>query len=925
MTPDYLHHLSDALRDYAPAIANHLWQSTALAGVVWMLTLPMRKNSAQVRFGLWLAASIKFLLPFSLLIALGGMLPRPHHVVVTMPIYSAVDNAGLPFDEAIVSAGAPTRMAATAQDATRVPNLPLVLLALWLCGAMAVLLRWTASWDRVARVRRSAVFVGDGREAAILSRLEREIAGSRTSRPIPLLLSAGSMEPGVFGVFRPVLLWPKQLSEQLDDEQIELILAHELMHVRRHDNLTAALHMLVQAAFWFHPAVWWMGRQMVAERELACDEAVVEIGNRRGVYAEGLLKTVRFCVESPLACASGVTGADLKKRVHAIMRGRLERLGWARKAALAALAVIVIAAPLAFGMLRMIPLYGQVFHAAGPLPSYEVVVIKPTQEAAHGGGTEGEQTRYLVTAKMLIEFAYAVYAPPKLLDLKVVGGPDWINTEVFDILGKMDAAEFQRERTMNRGAKHERRQMMDQSVLADRFHLKMHTEMQDQPVYALTVVKPGKLTPAKDATGGGYISPTPGSLTPDEFKRGLAVNRTSTGYKMTVKGMTLDDLANALMAQKETNGMPVVNQTGLTGAYDFTLTWGPERTEASDSSEAEDLPLLVAIQQQLGLNLVSAKAPAEVVVIDHIEKPVFDSTKAEAATSQAPRLVNVAMAQQAPASAQGAGAESVARAGAGPEKPLAFEVATVKPSSAQSKDFGVGMDIQPGGLVKMVNVPVSMLVEFAYDVPYQSPRMSGGPDWARTERYDIEAKAPEGAVPAGFTNQERNGRIRLMMQALLAERFKLSIQREMKDIPVYDVVVGKAGPKLKLSKAKESDCAAATTFDGMRCHALHGGQGQGLHGAAVTVADVVQFVESWSDRPMIDKTGLTGLYAIDTEGWVPMRQTAVRNPDAPGEGLSDPERQTLFGIFQGVGLRLEPAIAATQVYTIDHIERPSEN
>ena len=135
----------------------------------------------------------------------------------------------------------------------------------------------------------------------------------------------------MFGIVRPVLIWPEGLSARLDDEHIEAIMAHELMHARRRDNLTAALHMFVEAAFWFHPLVWWMERRMVEERERACDEAVVEMGSRPGVYAESLLKAVRFCVESPLVCVAGVTGADLAGRVRSIMTPRLKKLGVAGK------------------------------------------------------------------------------------------------------------------------------------------------------------------------------------------------------------------------------------------------------------------------------------------------------------------------------------------------------------------------------------------------------------------------------------------------------------------------------------------------------------------------------------------------------------------------------------------------------------------
>ena len=513
---------------------------------------------------------------------------------------------------------------------------PVVLAGVWLCGVVVVLGVWGGGWRKVMRTLRRAVRAedDDGREVRILRRVEAAM-GAR--RPVRLMLSREWMEPGIFGILRPVLIWPEGLSARLDDEHIEAIVAHELMHARRRDNLTAALHMLVEAAFWFHPLVWWMERRMVEERERACDEAVVEMGSRPGVYAESLLKAVRFCVESPLVCVAGVTGADLNRRVRSIMTLRLRKLGVAGKVGLTALGLAAIAVPLAFGVVRMIPVYGQVLKATGPLPSYEVVVIKPSQEGARGASTEGEETHYLMTAKMLIQFAYGIFNPPKVMDLNVVGGPDWINTDVFSIVGKMDSAEFEQEQKLGRAQKHERRQLMEQSLLADRFKLKMHTETRDVPVYALTVIKGGpKMTPAKDVTGGAHVNPNPGSTTPEQLTRGLIVQAKGRNFVMTVKGMTLDFFVDALGAQKETAGKQVVNQTGLTGAYDFTLTWGPEDSASVDngnSNEVIEPPLFTAIQQQLGLKLADGKGPAEVVVIDHIEKPVFDEADGTAKAS----------------------------------------------------------------------------------------------------------------------------------------------------------------------------------------------------------------------------------------------------------------------------------------------------
>ena len=625
MIPPSVHDWASALADFAPALANHLWQSTVFGALAALLTLALHRNQAHVRHSLWMAASLKFLLPFALLVSVGSHFAKPSKTVAPTPgMYSTLQDFNEPF---VAPINLVTPHAAAPVCIRPAELLPLFAAAVWFSGFAATLAVWGIRWRRVAKAMRTAEPVHTGRELDALRRIE-QAAGLGTRR-IDLRILDGAMEPGIFGVARPILAWPAGISARLDDAQLEAILAHEVCHVRRRDNLTAALHMFVQAAFWFHPLVWWLGARLVAERERACDEQVLEVCPRPAIYAQSILKVCEFCVESPLPCVSGVTGANLKHRVMQIMTERVVRnLDAGRKLLLAVVAVAAIAAPLAFGVLRMIPMYGQVFHATGPLPSYEVVVIKPSKEVAHGADTQGEQTHYLVTAKMLMQFAYGIYSPPKVMNLDVLGGPDWINTDVFDIVGKMPSTEFEQEQTLSRNHRHERRQLMEQSMLADRFKLKMHTEMRDQPVYALTVIKGGpKMTPARDTTGGAHVNPNPGSTTPEELHRGLIVRAKGRGFEMTVKGITLDTFVDALMSYKETDGKPVVNQTGLTGAYDFTLVWGPEETAPSDSGEVEEPPLFTAIQQQLGLKLAQARGPAEVIVIDQIERPTLDGAE----------------------------------------------------------------------------------------------------------------------------------------------------------------------------------------------------------------------------------------------------------------------------------------------------------
>ncbi len=332
-----------------PAVGNHLWQSTVFAALAGLMTLLLRKRIASARYGLWLAASVKFFIPFSLLIGLGGLLAKPQHVAIEpqMQMYSALKAASQPFPET----AKPAVTAHTASSMKRfAARLPLVLAVVWLCGLVAVLLVWFARWRRVSAIQQRAVLVQEGREVEILRRLE-SLAKTRTR--IPLLLSQELMEPGVFGVFQPVLLWPERLSAQLEDIHLEAILAHEIMHARRYDNLTAAIHMLVEAAFWFHPMVWWIESRMVREREWACDEAVVHLIASPDVYAESLLKTCRFCLASPLVCVSGVTGGELRKRIVRIMAESVaQKLDLSNKLFLGAAGLLSLTFPFVFGVVH---------------------------------------------------------------------------------------------------------------------------------------------------------------------------------------------------------------------------------------------------------------------------------------------------------------------------------------------------------------------------------------------------------------------------------------------------------------------------------------------------------------------------------------------------------------------------------------------
>jgi uncharacterized protein (TIGR03435 family) len=611
------------------ALANHLWQSTLFVGAAWLLSLLLRRYSASLRYAIWLTASVKFLVPFSLLIALGGLLPRPHKVVDSQrAAYSTMDAVGQPFYEPVLSTPRALYVGRNAQASSR--SFPLLLAVVWFCGAMIVLTVWWMRCRQVSAAIRLSTPDDVGREAKVLRGLD-------VQRRVELRLSEDPMEPGIFGMFRPKLIWPAMLSERLDDEHIEAIMAHELTHVRRLDNLTAALHMFVEAVFWFHPAVWWMERHMVEERERACDEAVLERGGRPAVYAASLLKACRFCVESPVMCVAGISGADLTRRVGSIMTLHARRLGALGRTTLAALAIATITMPLAFGLLRMIPVDGQIYHATEPLPSFEVATVKPSQGGPKSYNLTPDVFPYFnIRTATLIMNAYRV--PPFGQEHYLLNGPSWIfsDSERYDVMGKIDDELVAKMRTMPPEELHREQMLMMQSLLADRFKLKVHFETREMPIYELVVAKGGpKLTPsqAKPEVDNNI---QPKNLSWDDLKtwlpNGQMRARVGPGgaHEMIAKCITIDQLMYWLPWQPSeafTVDRSTVNRTGITGLYDISLKWtvpmhlnSPQNPAvAEDGAGGPDF--FEALQKQLGLKLVPSKGPVEVIVIDHIERP----------------------------------------------------------------------------------------------------------------------------------------------------------------------------------------------------------------------------------------------------------------------------------------------------------------
>jgi uncharacterized protein (TIGR03435 family) len=579
MTASALSWLFSAWHTVAAPLANHLWQSTLFAALAGLLTLLLKKNHAQARYWIWLAASVKFLVPFSLLQVLGSHASWINTSKVGQSGFSyVVQEISQPF----AGENAGHAIASSSLLASAIHLLPIIALLAWIGGCMVVLSFWWIRWQRMAKTLHAASPQKSGHELDMLRHLEHS---QGTAKHIRLILSADAFEPGIVGVFRPALLLPKGISTQLTDEQLKAIMAHELNHVRRHDNLAAAFHMMVEALFWFHPLVWWMGARLLDERERACDEEVLHMGIQPQTYAESILKVCEFYLGSPLVCIAGVTGSNLKKRIEEIMIHRItHKLELGKKLLLATVAVSALAAPVVIGLLHPTAGHAQEKSAPSASPLFEDVLIQtrgtaqPNQAIHTGLHQNNELTQFTnFSLRGLVQYAY------KLDESQVSGGPQWVTYDLFDVLTKTNVSIPEAQYRLEL-----------QKLLADRFKLAVHPELKDLPVFELVVGKNGpKLKAAQE--GGHSLSQKPAGR--------LEATRISIAQFAELLG-------------RET-GKPVVDKTGLTGFYDFTLNWKSENTR---TLPLDNTALLSALSEQLGLELQPANDPVPTVVIDHAEK-----------------------------------------------------------------------------------------------------------------------------------------------------------------------------------------------------------------------------------------------------------------------------------------------------------------
>jgi uncharacterized protein (TIGR03435 family) len=249
-----------------------------------------------------------------------------------------------------------------------------------------------------------------------------------------------------------------------------------------------------------------------------------------------------------------------------------------------------------------------------------------------------------------------------------------------------------------------------------------------------------------------------------------------------------------------------------------------------------------------------------------------------------------------------------------------FEAASVKPNKS---DTPAGPGSNMAGLnLTATNVPLLTIIRQTYQV--QGFQIVGGPIWISTERFDIVARAGPPAPPA-------RGAFGAMMQSLLAERFKLSIHRETRTLPVYALVMsrgdGKPGPQLHQPAA---DCYATVRANidaktpppaGFFCGGMRPGPGE-LSGRMASMKQLAEFLSPQVGRIVVDKTGITEPFDMDLT-WTP----GLAAPEARSvtSTAPDPSTSVYTALQEQLGLRLESTTGPVDVLVIDHVERPTEN
>ncbi len=477
---------------------------------------------------------------------------------------------------------------------------------LWFAGAAVFWIRLAGGWLVAGGMRSMLVRRAPPEWQESLRRLG---AGIGLTRPVRLLVSAFATAPSVVGWLRPVVLVPVGALAGLPAAQLEALLLHELAHIRRHDYLVNILQSAVEALLFYHPAVWWVSGQMRAEREWCCDDLAVAVTGDPLTYARALTG-LEACRPACSSAAMAANGGSLRHRVARI-------LGQPRPAAagpgLGVLAIAILLAAAAYG------LFGQ----SDAYPAFQSVSIRRNPTDWRERLLHPMSMRRNASLLLLIRFAYATHENPMrghsgpLPASQVIGGPPWIDSEGYDIDVKPGN---------NTDPQQEWR--MWQSLLADKFQLRLHRETRQLPVYVMTAANHGiRLPAAKPVECISFPPGTAPRAIPGKADCGY-VSGPYPGHAaglLHIKGsrVRVADLNRELALILD---RPILDRTNWSREFDLDLSFAPNEAlkgfpATGRTSDTGSPDIFAALETQLGLKLEPAIAPVEVLVVDHAERP----------------------------------------------------------------------------------------------------------------------------------------------------------------------------------------------------------------------------------------------------------------------------------------------------------------
>jgi len=547
-------------------LLHFLWQGAAIAVIYAIVRI--RTRTAQSRYAL-------------ACIALAAMTIAP---VVTFTLTGrseTTESKPVPVATAIPHHSAPLSKDPALDPIPAVPTRSITneIVPIWLIGAIVLWLRLLFTWIVATRMKSRHTRPAPREWQQTLDRLSK--------RSVQLLVSPLIQVPTVIGWLRPVVLMPVGALAGVPSGHIEALLAHELAHIRRHDYLVNILQSVAEATLFYHPAVWWISRNIRMERENCCDDIAVAITGDPLVYALALtdLESHRAAHLTPALAANG---GSLKHRIARLL-GVNERAS-AGPGAIAAALILLTAACIAFAQ------------TASPVRRFEAASIKLNT---------GEDTNH-------VEFATA---PGRLIVVRnpianlignawenhnLVGGPEWIHSDRYDV-----------EATAAGSPNDKQIMQMLQVLLAERFNLKVHIEQRQQPVYNLVVAKGGlKLKKRTDQNCERKDRTNPNVEPSNPCGNNVTMPK-GDHIEWTVTNSDMQHMVGALSGA---SGRTVVDKTGVIGTFDLTIEFTGTRPDSAGSTDP-NVPSLFGALDRLGLKLEPAEGPVDFLVIDHIDRP----------------------------------------------------------------------------------------------------------------------------------------------------------------------------------------------------------------------------------------------------------------------------------------------------------------